>query len=470
MDMKVVPWRLKEDFLYLMSCFYNEGQEGIPDLAALFRGVEIIQAWSTRGRIPHSVESTSQLVSSLISNDRSQKLALAVSISRFVSGLLDPIQQSQYAIPMAVLAKSIDLPTYFVELRHAITHEELPSLPVLRQAAQRALSWLYDHYWNPAATAESEDTYDYTETNELHKFEIKRKVKDLLKQWRSWRKVNVSANMFLPVEEHDYIQQFEALVQELVTTANLRLPYIPASFVDDEKDLDFAIETTNLDIVVSCFLEKRVLIPSRTMPISFFPKLKNVWLPLLQSIASKHSFFLPALFTTLWSEILEISQTVDSLVFLDLKEKEELTDKESAGCYLAKWYAYLMREAYTGQPWTSTLSVTQTDLASVLEICLQRSDPFTKIIIDELSILDKELENKFSPLFQYRSDMFDSRILDEQEFEDITLEQMKTELNKFSVRLNNIEAQADSSTMEFQGHVWYKPSVEPSPIGQIIES
>jgi ribosomal biogenesis protein LAS1 len=40
-----------------------------------------------------------------------------------------------YAQSIAHIAARIGLPLWFVELRHAATHEELPSLSVLREAA-----------------------------------------------------------------------------------------------------------------------------------------------------------------------------------------------------------------------------------------------------------------------------------------------------------------------------------------------
>lgn len=48
---------------------------------------------------------------------------------------------------MYSIAKNIGLPATFVELRHQCTHEELPSLARLRDAAQRSLTWIWDHYW-----------------------------------------------------------------------------------------------------------------------------------------------------------------------------------------------------------------------------------------------------------------------------------------------------------------------------------
>ena len=44
-------------------------------------------------------------------------------------------------------ATKIGLPASFVELRHEATHGDLPSLIVLRRAAERALEWLYNDYW-----------------------------------------------------------------------------------------------------------------------------------------------------------------------------------------------------------------------------------------------------------------------------------------------------------------------------------
>lgn len=62
-------------------------------------------------------------------------------------------------------ATDLGLPASFVELRHEATHRELPSLIVLRNAAQRSLEWLWDYYWvkvdvhvvSPLGASEEED-------------------------------------------------------------------------------------------------------------------------------------------------------------------------------------------------------------------------------------------------------------------------------------------------------------------------
>lgn len=61
---------------------------------------------------------------------------------------------------MYALAKTLDLPATYVELRHQATHEELPSLQKLRVAARKALQWIWDRYWvdlsQPEEAAEAE--------------------------------------------------------------------------------------------------------------------------------------------------------------------------------------------------------------------------------------------------------------------------------------------------------------------------
>ncbi|BGP35531.1 rRNA-processing protein las1 [Rhodotorula toruloides] len=78
-----------------------------------------------------------------------------MAIVRFVNSLVDPLQTTYFARSIASLAQQIDLPLWFVELRHQATHEDLPSLGVLRDAARQALDWLYAHYWSPALSSSS---------------------------------------------------------------------------------------------------------------------------------------------------------------------------------------------------------------------------------------------------------------------------------------------------------------------------
>lgn len=113
------------------------------------------------------------------------KWSICSLVSRFVNGLLDPAQQSSLAISMHTLARNINLPVSFVEIRHAATHENLPSLAVLRMAASRALSWLWSNYWVWVGVSISE-TGNEEEPRDVNLS----RSRLLLKQWRKLRREN----------------------------------------------------------------------------------------------------------------------------------------------------------------------------------------------------------------------------------------------------------------------------------------
>ena len=74
------------------------------------------------------------------------RLMYAMGIIRFVNGLVDREQKGKFAKSINSLARMMGLPSWFVDLRHASTHERLPSLTVLRDGALQAVGWLHDNY------------------------------------------------------------------------------------------------------------------------------------------------------------------------------------------------------------------------------------------------------------------------------------------------------------------------------------
>lgn len=88
---------------------------------------------------------------------------------------------------MHILARNLNLPASFVEIRHAATHEALPSLPVLRTAASRALEWLWSNYWAWIGTSPDEEA---TVNDEELQERLLSQARLLLKQWRRLRREN----------------------------------------------------------------------------------------------------------------------------------------------------------------------------------------------------------------------------------------------------------------------------------------
>ena len=95
--------------------------------------------------LPHALESLLSLLVAICqdkvpdagpSSSLSLRQSYATAVIRLVNGLVDPLQMGTYARPIQSIASQIGLPAWLVELRHAATHEDLPSLELLRDGAK----------------------------------------------------------------------------------------------------------------------------------------------------------------------------------------------------------------------------------------------------------------------------------------------------------------------------------------------
>lgn len=155
--MRITPWKSRSELEQLKQWLFVDAT-----VASKKRAIQRIDAYLTRGPyLPHIIEYTVRLMQCQLnddvedeedSNDRdveNLKWNYCMVLIRFVNGMLDPVQQGQFAIPLHKLAENIGLPSWFVELRHLSTHErELPSLEMLRLCCKEAIQWTWDNYWN----------------------------------------------------------------------------------------------------------------------------------------------------------------------------------------------------------------------------------------------------------------------------------------------------------------------------------
>ena len=71
-------------------------------------------------------------------------------IVRCINGFADLFQQQRsVATSIANLCREIGIPSYIVTIRHEATHNQLPSLGILRMVAQTLLGYLQNVYWIP---------------------------------------------------------------------------------------------------------------------------------------------------------------------------------------------------------------------------------------------------------------------------------------------------------------------------------
>lgn len=95
--------------------------------------------------LPHALESLLSILVAVrqdsasdngLSSSLSLRQSYATALIRLVNGLVDPLQSGTYARSILSIASQIGLPAWLVELRHAATHEDLPSLELLRDGAK----------------------------------------------------------------------------------------------------------------------------------------------------------------------------------------------------------------------------------------------------------------------------------------------------------------------------------------------
>ncbi|CAH02856.1 rRNA-processing protein LAS1 [Kluyveromyces lactis] len=167
--MRITPWRSRSELEQLKQWLFVDDTP-----ASKRRAIQRIDAYLTRGPyLPHIIEYTVRLMQCQL-NDPGEaqdgddmeylKWQYCMVLIRFVNGMLDPVQQAQFAIPLHTLAENIGLPSWFVELRHLSTHErELPSLEMLRLCCKEAIQWTWDNYWNNDEWEEEDQDFDEAE-------------------------------------------------------------------------------------------------------------------------------------------------------------------------------------------------------------------------------------------------------------------------------------------------------------------
>lgn len=144
----MLPWADWSEWLELKTMLTNGDYDAARDRVAIYQ-------MRRRAAVPITVV-TSVALSSQLKNPSTdpytQRLSLAMSITRFVNGMTDRLQpraQGSFSRSVYSLAVELQLPLILVEIRHQSSHNTLPRLTTLESGARQALQWLEQFYWEP---------------------------------------------------------------------------------------------------------------------------------------------------------------------------------------------------------------------------------------------------------------------------------------------------------------------------------
>ncbi|KAI0697141.1 Las1-like-domain-containing protein [Cytidiella melzeri] len=307
-----VPWASLAELDQVCSWIYADEN----DLDAKILAINRLSAWKVMTAIPHALESALSILSVIVQDTSAQgsssslplRQAYAAAIIRLVNGLVDSLQLGAYARSISSIAAQLDLPAWLVELRHAATHEDLPSLEVLRDAARDAMSWLLHHYFIPALNSS---------TVEPSKTPMLRPLDPLLAQYKSLLKITTRDAFLRTKHKHDItkiLRDIERWISEAKLAANVTgatLGWDDNQPDDDAEEVD-SREWWALNRLCDCLLEKGGLVPvskkKRSVSSSFEPSaaITAVWSPLLTHISTHHSSFTTTLISRLVAAIIPL--------------------------------------------------------------------------------------------------------------------------------------------------------------------
>ncbi|CAL5227892.1 g10933 [Coccomyxa viridis] len=160
---RLVPWSSWDEWERVRGGLFSA------DTAQLRRALKQVSAWEARGKLPLGADMTAaiqrmrlrdpaltspeQQACQRLSAEQESMLRMqyALAIIRLVNGISDSAQKGTVAKSVANLAETAGLPRILVDIRHEASHNELPSLALLRLGAATALAWLSQSYWQQQA-------------------------------------------------------------------------------------------------------------------------------------------------------------------------------------------------------------------------------------------------------------------------------------------------------------------------------
>ncbi|KIY69720.1 Las1-domain-containing protein [Cylindrobasidium torrendii FP15055 ss-10] len=375
-----VPWSSSAELDQVCSWIFEDEN----DIDAKLLAIQRITAWKLITSLPHAIESTLSILTSITDdslprNQRAFSLTLrhnyAAALIRLVNGLVDPLQSGIYARSIASIADQLGLPLWLVELRHSATHEDLPSLELLREGARQAMVWLFNNYWLP--------TSNPTTVPKLEP--VLRPIAPIFNEYRRLVKATVRDHSI----KVSYQQPIARIVREIerwVSEAQVAIDHGLETGDAGDKE-SFALEKLSDEL-----LEKGVLVPlakkKRVFPEDgFYPPAISiqVWGPLIQQLTSTH----PDLPLTLINRILSRL----------LSPTEEKSNSSYDAC-IARWAAWVVDFGQVEGGESATKRDVVASIVSTLGPTVSQAKPIALQLVQAICKGDEQLESALSLLSQ----------------------------------------------------------------------
>jgi len=378
---RIVPWTSIQEWEQVYHNLYSGYWSN--NYNVIEKGIKRIKAWKSKGKVPQAIESTATFmeiyVRDCISTNLSYypnddlkyfipisenelRLLYTMAFIRFVNGIVDPLQKGAYAVSISNLAEQLGLPQWFVDLRHEGTHDQLPSLKVLRNGCKQALDWLNNFYWMKQQNFVN-DTTLYVR-DKLNEYILKRK--QYLKE--NHKEDDDSQNYFLK-----YVYDVIDGVGESFRT-----------------------------ILIPVLLEEGILIPIKKRHRPTFPQLVlekkqlDIWIPCLEVLSEAwNDFDIELIFALLGRLDIEDSdgdgneeETKDEYFGNDEKVVYSPSYKATA----VSWVKYILNKANKDE---------DISISDILKICLNKPNKYSRMLLQDIVQKNSELKKSLTPLLQY---------------------------------------------------------------------
>lgn len=152
---RAVPWYDWNEWLSIKRQIFSNDVNEIKQAKAR------LTVWKKRNsRLPHAVDCTLsilQCMSSVVSSSVCVDMAIGMLIVRFVNGFLETSQKNshtsdnknnRYKQSISIVMDNLNIPKAIVDVRHAVTHGEIPSSSQLHHTLKLCFQWLKTHYWD----------------------------------------------------------------------------------------------------------------------------------------------------------------------------------------------------------------------------------------------------------------------------------------------------------------------------------